>query len=254
MSNLTILKLGGSVITDKAANEGIANIETISRMADEISGYQGKMIIVHGAGSFGHPQAKKYVHNSRFDAVGSIITHLSVKSLCKIIVDIFNSHKINAVGIHPMCCMTTSNGRISSMFLNQINLLLEKKIVPVLHGDVVMDTHLGSAVVSGDQIVPYLATHLKASRLGIGSSTDGVLNDNNETITSINYQNFEKIKHFIKGSENTDVTGGMLGKVQEMLELSENTGITSYIFDVRKPGNIKRFLNNEKIGTMIMRL
>lgn len=254
ISDLTILKLGGSVITDKTASQGVANVKEITRMAVEIANFKGKLIIVHGAGSFGHPQAKKYAINTQFYTKGSIITHLSVKSLCNIIVDIFNASGIDAIGIHPMCCMVSSGGRLSAMFFDQIKLMLSRGIVPILHGDVVMDIQLGTAVISGDQIVPYLAANLNANRLGIGSATAGVLDNNNNTIECINTDNFDEVKSYIKGSENIDVTGGMLGKVQEMLQLSENTGIISHIFDVRKSGNIKRFFNDENIGTMIMRV
>ena len=60
VANLTILKIGGSIITDKNADDGAANYDEIKRIADEISKHHGRLVVVHGAGSFGHPQAKKY--------------------------------------------------------------------------------------------------------------------------------------------------------------------------------------------------
>lgn len=249
--SLTMLKIGGSVITDKRADDGVVRVNEIRRIAQEISGFKGKLIIVHGAGSFGHPQAKKFSINEQFNATGSIITHLSVKGLCSMVVDILNENGICAVGVHPMCCMLADNGRIQTMFLDHIYCMLERGIIPVLHGDVVMDNSLGTSVISGDQIVPYLAKQMKAGLLGIGSATEGVLDDKGSTIPIITPKNFENVKKHIRGSENTDVTGGMLGKVQEMLELSDSSYITSHIFDASKPGNIERFLKGEKIGTAI---
>lgn len=249
--NLTILKLGGSVITDKRAEDGVVRVNEIQRIAKEISSFKGKLIIVHGAGSFGHPQAKRFALNEEFNMSGSIITHLSVKELCRTVVDVLNENGICAVGVHPMCCMVADNGRIKTMFLDQIYCMLERGIVPVLHGDVVMDSSLGTSVVSGDQIVPYIAKQMKASLLGIGSATEGVLDDKSSTIPIISSNNFEDVKRHIRGSENTDVTGGMLGKVKEMLDLSDSTNTTSHIFDAGKPGNIERFLKGEKIGTAI---
>ena len=55
-----ILKLGGSVITDKGADEGVVREADLLRIAKEVSEFRGKMIVVHGAGSFGHTHAKKY--------------------------------------------------------------------------------------------------------------------------------------------------------------------------------------------------
>ena len=209
------------------------------------------MIIVHGAGSFGHPQAKRYELNGKFDPLGSIITHRSVKQLNDIIVDKLNEASVNAIGLHPMNCIISNDGRISEMSLNIIESMLDNGFVPVLHGDVVMDKKLGTSVLSGDQIVPHLATKFNAKRVGIGSAENGVFDGDGKTIENINSGNFEVIKKYIGGSANTDVTGGMLGKVLELLNLSEVSNTTSYIFNACNAGNINEFLNGNNIGTAI---
>jgi len=56
----TILKIGGSVITDKNG-ELAAKTEDINRIAEEIKRADAEnLVVVHGGGSFGHPTAKKY--------------------------------------------------------------------------------------------------------------------------------------------------------------------------------------------------
>ncbi len=251
LCDITILKIGGSIITDKDADNGIANYDEIKRIAGEISKHHGKLIIVHGAGSFGHPQAKKYELTEKFDAKGALITHESVKILNYIVVESLANAGVNAIGIHPMSNTISENGRIAQMFLKNIHLMLGNGFVPVLHGDVVMDTKLGTSILSGDQIVPYLAVQLGGARIGIGSAKDGVLNDEGDTIQTITSLNFKDIKQYIGGSESTDVTGGMFGKVVELLQLCEISGINSYIFNAGKIGNISRFLDGANIGTMI---
>jgi isopentenyl phosphate kinase len=246
-----ILKLGGSVITDKAADQGVVKEADLLRIAKEVSQYGGEMIIVHGAGSFGHTCAKKYGLDRGFDPEGTVITHESVKKLASRVVDAPNEYKVRAIAVHPMCCTVCRNRRIESMYLDNIKLMLEKGFVPVLHGDVVMDLELGACVLSGDQIVPYLAKELKITRLGLGSAEEGVIDNDGKTIPEITPETFENFKHYIRGSESTDVTGGMLGKVQELLELSKTSCITSHIFNAGKEDNIRRFLNGESIGTRI---
>lgn len=246
-----ILKLGGSVITDKAADQGVIRETDLLRIAKEVSGYRGKMIVVHGAGSFGHTYAKKYGLDRGFDPKGVIVTHESVKKLASRVVDALNEYGIRAIAVHPMGCTVCRNGRIESMYLDNIKLMLENDFVPVLHGDVVMDLELGACVLSGDQIVPYLAKELKIARLGLGSAEDGVLDKNGKPVPEITPETFENFKHYIRGSESTDVTGGMLGKVQELLELSKTSCITSHIFNAGKENNIYRFLDGESIGTKI---
>lgn len=248
---ITILKIGGSVITDKSAEDGAARRGEIRRIAKEIAGFDSRLIIVHGAGSFGHPQAKRYGLTGKFDASGSIITHRSVKELNDIIVDELNEAGVSAIGLHPMNCTISNDGRICEMALNVITSMLDAGFVPVLHGDVVMDSKLGTSILSGDQIVPYLASKLNARRVGIGSAENGVLDGDGQTIRNINPGNFDTIRQFIGGSANTDVTGGMLGKVLELLDLSEASSTTSYIFNAGYAGNISGFLNGENIGTAI---
>src|SRR5664280_2708581 len=99
-----ILKLGGSVITDKGACEGVVREADLLRIAREVSEFRGKMIIVHGAGSFGHTYARKYGLDKNFDPEGVIVTHESVKKLASVVVDFLNRFGVRAVAIHPMGC------------------------------------------------------------------------------------------------------------------------------------------------------
>ena len=65
LSELILLKLGGSVITDKT-QPFTARLDVIERLAAEIKaalderGDDLQLIVGHGAGSFGHEVAAKY--------------------------------------------------------------------------------------------------------------------------------------------------------------------------------------------------
>src|SRR5207249_10165249 len=54
MQPLTILKLGGSAITDKA-RECTPDIPTIQTVADQLTDYDLPLFLVHGGGSYAHP-------------------------------------------------------------------------------------------------------------------------------------------------------------------------------------------------------
>ena len=56
---MVLLKLGGSVITDKRRYRTFDQVN-VKRLAMEIARSKMPVIIVHGAGSFGHVLAKKY--------------------------------------------------------------------------------------------------------------------------------------------------------------------------------------------------
>lgn len=67
---MIILKLGGSILTKKDLKDPEINYTNLNRIANEIkTAFDNKsnnnelsegLIIIHGAGSFGHPPAKKY--------------------------------------------------------------------------------------------------------------------------------------------------------------------------------------------------
>ena len=68
---MIILKIGGSILTNKDSIESEVDSESLKRIALEIKSSLDnsfkELIIVHGAGSFGHPPAKKYKIGERFE-------------------------------------------------------------------------------------------------------------------------------------------------------------------------------------------
>jgi isopentenyl phosphate kinase len=153
--------------------------------------------------------------------------------------------------------------------MDVIEQMLAKGIVPVLHGDVVMDTSKGIDILSGDQLVVYLAEALGAQKVGIGTNVDGVyagihangvyagIHANGvdakdfKIIRAITPSNLSEVKESLSGSGGVDVTGGMYGKIMELAELARS-GIPSCVFNAEKPGNVAAFLKGENVeGTQI---
>jgi len=58
--DIVILKFGGSVITDKKSEIPKVNHKALDRICNILKDKERNMIIVHGAGSYGHPIAKRY--------------------------------------------------------------------------------------------------------------------------------------------------------------------------------------------------
>ncbi len=250
--NLVILKIGGSVITDKGSISS-ARKDEIDRISREIASFKAEadlnLILVHGAGSFGHPQALKYV-NQEFDAQGVYFIHRSVKILNSMVLDSLSGFGVRALPVHPLSSCLLEDGKIVDFQIGQIKLMLDKGIVPVIHGDMAMDRTRGASVLSGDRIVPYLAVVMNTSKIGAGSDIDGVLDDTGAVIKKITPCSFIDIKKHIQGSKSVDVTGGMFGKVSEFVELSKK-GIRSRIFNASRKGMVSKFLYSEDVGTLI---
>lgn len=255
MNNPIVLKIGGSIITDRSSSVPKALPDTIERIAGEVAGtgVTNPLILVHGAGSFGHPLARQFRFKEQFDTKGLIKIHRSVKTLNTMVVDAFVSAGVPAIPVHPLSCAMLKQGRISDMQTAPLREMLNRGLVPVLHGDVAMDSVRGADILSGDQIVPYIARKMGAERIGIGSNIDGVLDSEGHNIQEITPAVFDRICNYIGGSSHTDVTGGMLGKVQELVELAREYGINSRIFDASATGSIIRFLQGEIMGTLIQK-
>ncbi len=244
---LVIIKLGGSVITDKA-QAGVIHEGAIAEMAKAIAAADSQVIIVHGAGSLGHPEAAEYHIASGVsseNARGVYVTHAAVSRLNEAVVFALREAGVEAVSFHPFACALAENGRLQFCGEEQIRCLLSAGIVPVLHGDVVCDTKKGGCIVSGDQIVPYLALALKADKIGIVTATGGVL-DGEDVIAEITRKNLAAVP--FDEAKTADVTGGMKGKVLELLELAD-AGIASHIF---KPEMLPAFLAGEETGGTIV--
>lgn len=243
---MIVLKIGGSVITDKGGEEVLRESE-LRRVAKEIAENPVNLVLVHGAGSFGHPQARRWI-NSGFDPRGILETHQSVAKLNNFFVEALVDEGVDAMPIHPLGFAVLDNGRITVFHLDTVREMIQRGVVPVFHGDVVMDRHQGAAILSGDQICVYLAECL-GSRLGVGTNVDGIM-IGGQVVPRLSRDVFDVIKAEVSVSQGVDVTGGMLGKVQELLSLSDK-GISAQIFNASTAGNVSRFLRGEEFGTRI---
>lgn len=254
-SGPVILKLGGSVITEKK-HELSARLRVIDRISSELSNFKDELVIIHGAGSFGHPIVKKYgigLGHGDFRRVGVSETKLALMELNSIVVRSLKSRRIPSVPFMPSSFMTAEEGRLTSMGIEPLKKLLETGYVPVLHGDLIVDSAWGISVVSGDQMAVQLAKDLKARTVIFGCDVDGVFTSDprhDRDAKLVQQIKFSELSNWITkvgGSTGTDVTGGMRGKLVESAKLAdERTTVT--IFNLAKRGNLTRVLNSEKLN------
>jgi isopentenyl phosphate kinase len=245
-----VLKIGGSILTDKTRGEA-ARQDEISRVAGEIAAHPEDLVLVHGAGSFGHIPAKKYGLPWSFSPEGLRVTHDSVARLNDLVVKALSRAGVDSLPLHPLSCLLLSNGRIDNFALGPLKAMLEEGLMPVLHGDVAMDAKRKAGIVSGDQLVSYLAGVLQAEVVAVGCDVDGVLLSG-KPLAEITRVDLPALESVVGGSGGVDVTGGMKGKLQELLDLAD-MGIDSVIFNAAKKGNIERALRGESIGTRVWR-
>jgi len=257
----TILKIGGSVITDKG-KELKVRMQVINRLAEEIrkAKFQN-LIIVHGGGSFGHPLAQRYAITEGFkeetQKTGFSETHHVMTILNGLFTDALIWRNIPAVSITPSSCIITKNGRIQHFEDASLKMLLKMGFLPVLYGDAVLDSRLGFTILSGDQLVSVLAMRFNAERIIIGVDVDGLYDADPKVKKSakmfkrLTLEELKELQSKFDKSTAYDVTGGMFGKIAELLPAIEH-GIPVTIVNATKPNYIYKTLKGKKVkGTLI---
>ena len=263
---MIILKIGGSILTNKDAVSEV-DTKSLKRIASEIKSSLDnsfkELIIVHGAGSFGHPPAKKYKIGEKFDEseypqkrIGFCETQNAVKKLNMYICEAFIDEGLPVVAIPASSFMRATNKRITDGNLDSFKRYLEKGFIPVIYGDVVLDDELEICVISGDQLIQYLAKNLNPDMVVLGTDVDGVYNKNPKTHDdAIFFDKFSSLDDLdtLEGTTNVDVTGGMVGKIKELLYLAD-LGIESKIINAEVEDNVFKVLENKDVkGTIISR-
>lgn len=256
---LVLLKLGGSLITDKN-KPFTARREVIIRLGREIksalAGFDGKLIIAHGSGSFGHPVAKKYgvekgwEHKGGLEGVPSV-ADAAIK-INRIVMEEFLKIGLPVVSFAPGSFIFAANSRPTNILLGPIFQCLNWEMIPVVYGDIIFDQNKGWSIFSSEMTLNLLAKSFRRDFSEIKQfycgDTDGVYDENGKTIQKITPKSFVKLQKKIKGSVAADVTGGMLHKVQEAVGLVSDFGIETLIFSGKAEGQLKKALEEKRIA------
>jgi len=257
----TILKIGGSVITDKG-KELEVQMQAINRLAEEIRAANVQnLIIVHGGGSFGHPLAQRYAITEGFkeetQRIGFSETHHVMTVLNGLLMDALIWRNVPAVSITPSSCIITKNGRIQCFEDAPLKMLLKIGCLPVLYGDAVLDIKLGFTILSGDQLLSVLATRFNAEHVIIGVDVDGLYDADPKVkktakmFKHLTLEELKKLQSKLGKSTACDVTGGMFGKIAELLPAIEQ-GIPVTIVNAAKPNYIYKALKGKKVKSTLI--
>jgi len=251
---LAVIKIGGSVITDKREPFKIRR-NVVRRLTRELkealhSDSRLKVIIVHGGGSFGHYVALKHLGKGKISSQGFIEIHEAMIRLNTFFVRELRREGVLAETIHTSSAIILKNGEISEANIKTVRGFLENKIVPVLYGDVVYDLVKGFTIVSGDTLAAFLAEKLKANLIAYVTNVNGIYRTYppkhglKDLIPQINLRTYNLSGKMFK-HVGYDVTGGMAFKLLELKKyISCKHPIKAVIFNGLK----KDFLKNILLG------
>ncbi|MFQ6134763.1 MAG: isopentenyl phosphate kinase, partial [Nitrososphaerales archaeon] len=259
---ILLVKLGGSVITDKS-RPFTERMDVIERLAKEIhsarSGSEPRLIVGHGGGSYPHTPAEEFqIHKGLIDkesSRGVALVQDAAARLNRLVVKALIDAGEDAVSVQPSACILAESSRIVWWDIRVLQEMLKIGLLPVVYGDVVLDVEQGCSIASTEEIFFYLANLLLISRIVIGSDVDGVLDytsKGREKFDVITPSDRVRISASLQGAETVDVTGGMKSKVELLLRLAEEKGVESEILNASRPGLLESALKGRRgLGTII---
>jgi isopentenyl phosphate kinase len=249
-----VIKLGGSVITDKSKKNTYKHDVTL-RLVSEIVAAQKQIIVVHGAGSFGHILAKKYElhkgYKNKDKLPGIAEVQRDVKVLSLKVLDTFLEGGMNAVSLAPSAFLVNQASNIKHMDTGNFRRYLEADITPITFGDVVVDESLMFSIVSGDQLMLELAKVFRPEMVIFVADVDGIytgnpnLDKDAQLLPTVNKEVLSGIGE--SQGEVDDVTGSILGKSKIMLEIAAH-GMDTIILN----GNAQNRLKDALMGRNVI--
>ena len=239
-----VLKLGGSVITDKQRPETLDE-ENLARAAAAVADYDGALILVHGGGSFGHHHASEHGISNRegsHDATGALAVHDAMGRLNDAVLAALHERGVPALPVHPLSAAARDADGDLSLSTTPVKTMLGEGFVPTVQADVIAHSGRGVTVVSGDELVVTLAEQVDAERVGLCAGVPGVFDEEGRIIDRI--ESFSAVREALGGSDATDVTGGMVAKVRALLDLDAPASV--FGLDA-----LEGFLDGESPGTRV---
>ena len=240
-----VLKLGGSVITDKDAPETVDDDALAAAVDTVAAANPDRLVLVHGGGSFGHVAAADRDMGrteGSHTAADVWAVHDAMRRLNDAVLRRLHDAGVAALPVHPLSVAARDDDGTLSLPLASTATLLDEGFVPVLHGDAVGHAGSGATIVSGDELVTRLATGLGADRVGLCSTVPGVYDPDGQVIPRIT--DVASVADALGDADSTDVTGGMAAKVRALLDLDA----PAHVFG---PESLSAFLAGESAGTVI---
>ncbi len=250
---LIYLKLGGSLITQKDKPE-TARLDVMARLTEEIARARAarpgiQLVLGHGSGSFGHVSAQRYGTRSRVDSeagwYGFAATADAAARLNRIVAAHLLQAELPAWTVQPSAALRCEDGKVVRGPAETVRLALERGLLPLIHGDVALDSVRGGTIASTEEIFEQMASQLPPVRIVLAGEVEGVYSSdprrdaNAVMLREITPSSFESLQATVGASHATDVTGGMAAKVEQSLRMVRALpGLEVIVCGGLKPGAV----------------
>ncbi len=259
---LTFIKLGGSLITDKTGVE-VFRADRMVALAQAIQAARLarpdlRLVIGHGSGSFGHVAAHRH---GTADGVrtaeewqGFAEVARSAARLNQLVTDVLAEAGVPVWSLQPSASAECTDGVLQRMETHPLQIALDHGLVPLVHGDVALDTVRGGTIISTETILIYLTPLLCPVRVLLLGEVAGVLDVAGNVIPRITPVSLPVVEKALGGSHGVDVTGGMASKVRDMVALVRAfPGLTVHILSGLDAELVRQTLISPEVraGTLI---
>jgi isopentenyl phosphate kinase len=238
---LTLIKMGGSVITDKKKFM-TAKKHVIDAIAGEIGAYEPEknetIWVLHGAGSFGHHSAQKFFALPKDEQTFARVQQIQaeVDFLNNRVGQCLDTHEFLAEKMHPRDVWLDERIWETTM---------QKKHPIVMHGDMIWDENEAKVLSTEEILVRICESKNEPTRVLLLCDTAGVLDAHGNVMTQLN-ETIEPTKN-----DTPDVTGGMGTKILHSLAMAK-TGANVTIASGKTPGLVADWLRHEPVvGTQL---
>ncbi len=270
MRSLVFLKLGGSLITEKnrpyTAREAqiYALTETLARVLQKHP--ELRLVLGHGSGSFGHQAAQEGGTREGIPAhapseayrrywQGFAEVAYQAAKLHHLVMESLHRAGVAAISFPPSAMIyRLHNGQLRWQ-LAPLRAALRAGLVPVVYGDVIFDAGRGGGILSTEEVFEALALRLRPARILLAGLEEGVWADfpqRTRLIPHITAAHLDHLRPALGQAEGVDVTGGMLTKVEGMLQLTRRLpGLRIFLFSAEDPQRLEAAFEERAPGTWI---
>jgi isopentenyl phosphate kinase len=258
--NLVLVKLGGSVITNK--NKPLSpNLRNIRSICTQLSRALRKdknlqLLLVHGAGSFGHYYAKKYGLGTRITETalpeGLAYTSMAALELHSILLKELCRAGVYCDTIFPieLFSMIDKPISISESGRRRVDSALDNGLIPITLGYVNLEGKY-SYIISGDTISLALVQAFSVEKTIFVMDVDGVFPSPELKGPVVKQLAQEDLS--VRGSlPKFDVTGGIESKISRAFEIADR-GSDVYFVNGTKPSRLLGIFqdSNKVVATRI---
>lgn len=241
-----VLKIGTKVLSKEEGTLDVPFLGSIVEQTVQLR-KRGVQIVLITSGAVGAGKSLVSLQNIKSEVVQKqVFAAIGQVKLMATYSELFGKNNYYCAQV----LVTKEDFRDEEHYLNMQNclegLLLDNVIPVVNENDVVATTEL--MFTDNDELAGLVAKQLKADCLIILTGTEGILDDDGNTIPEVNFDNIDLVASHINPDKSTGGRGGMTSKFNVAKELSQK-GITVHIVNGKRKKVLLDIADGKEIGT-----